>query len=216
MFVKSRMTSKPHTISPDATIADALELMRKNNIRRLPVVKNGELVGIITEREILEVSPSKATTLSIFELNYLLSKTKVSAVMTKDVITVSPDTLLEEAAVLMRDNRIGALPVLENNKLVGIITETNIFDAFIDLLGFREAGTRIAVEVDDTPGILADVASVIKSYGANITHLVVYRSSSGKSVIVIRVNTTNTDEMVNALEKQNYRVTSILKSSGAH
>jgi len=190
--------------------------MRKNNIRRLPVVKNGELVGIITEREILEVSPSKATTLSIFELNYLLSKTKVSAVMTKDVITVSPDTLLEEAAVLMRDNRIGALPVLENNKLVGIITETNIFDAFIDLLGFREAGTRIAVEVDDTPGILADVASVIKSYGANITHLVVYRSSSGKSVIVIRVNTTNTDEMVNALEKQNYRVTSILKSSGAH
>jgi len=216
MFVKSRMTSNPHTISPDATIADALELMRKNNIRRLPVVKNGELVGIITEREILEVSPSKATTLSIFELNYLLSKTKVSAVMTKDVITVSPDTLLEEAAVLMRDNRIGALPVLENNKLVGIITETNIFDAFIDLLGFREAGTRIAVEVDDTPGILADVASVIKSYGANITHLVVYRSSSGKSVIVIRVNTTNTDEMVNALEKQNYRVTSILKSSGAH
>ncbi|HHV96319.1 MAG TPA: CBS domain-containing protein [Clostridiaceae bacterium] len=216
MFVKNRMTSNPYTISPDATIADALELMRKNNVRRLPVVKNGELVGIITEREILEVSPSKATTLSIFELNYLLSKTKVSAVMTKDVITISPDTLLEEAAVLMRDNRVGALPVLENNKLVGIITETNIFDAFIDLLGFREPGTRIAVEVDDTPGILADVASVIKNYGANITHLVVYRSSPGKSVIVIRVNTPNTDDIVNTLEKQNYKVTSVLKNDGAH
>jgi len=149
-------------------------------------------------------------------LNYLLSKNKVSAVMTKDVITISPDTLLEEAAVLMRDNRVGALPVLENNKLVGIITETNIFDAFIDLLGFREPGTRIAVEVDDTPGILADVASVIKNYGTNITHLVVYRSSPGKSVIVIRVNTPNTDDIVNTLEKQNYKVTSVLKNDGAH
>ena len=212
MNVRSRMTSNPHIISPDATIAEALELMRKNNVRRLPVVKNGALVGIVTEREIQEVSPSKATTLSIFELNYLLSKTKVSAVMTKDVITVTPDTLLEEAAVLMRDNRIGALPVVENNKVVGIITETNIFDAFVDLLGFREIGTRITVEVEDTPGILADVAGVIKGFGANITHLVVYRSSLGKSVIVIRVNTTNTDDMIIALEKQNYKVTSILKN----
>ncbi|HHW90777.1 MAG TPA: CBS domain-containing protein [Clostridiales bacterium] len=212
MNVRSRMTSNPHIISPDATIAEALELMRKNNVRRLPVVKNGALVGIVTEREIQEVSPSKATTLSIFELNYLLSKTKVSAVMTKDVITVTPDTLLEEAAVLMRDNRIGALPVVESNKVVGIITETNIFDAFVDLLGFREIGTRITVEVEDTPGILADVAGVIKGFGANITHLVVYRSSLGKSVIVIRVNTTNTDDMIIALEKQNYKVTSILKN----
>ena len=149
-------------------------------------------------------------------MNYLLSKTKVSAVMTKNVITVSPYTLLEEAAVLMRDNRVGALPVLDNNKLVGIITETNIFDAFVDLLGFREAGTRISVEVEDSPGILADVAGVIKGFGANITHLVVYRSSSGKSVIVIRVNTTNTDDMVNALEKQNYKVTSVMKNGSIH
>lgn len=212
MNVKSRMTSNPHIISPDATIAEALELMRKSNIRRLPVVKNGKLAGIVTEREILEVSPSKATTLSIFELNYLLSKTRVSAVMTRDVITVSPESLLEEAAVLMRDNRIGALPVVSNEKVVGIITETNIFDAFIDLLGFRESGTRISVEVEDSPGVLADVALVIKGFGANITHLVVYRNQTGKSDIVIRVNTTNTDDMVAALDKQGYKVTHVFKN----
>lgn len=214
MIVRSRMTSNPYTISPDATIAEALEIMRKNNIRRLPVVKNGKLVGIVTEREMQEVSPSKATTLSVFELNYLLSKTKVSAVMTKNVITVSPDSLLEEAAVLMRDNRVGALPVTQDGKVVGIITETNIFDAFIDLLGFRDSGTRISVEVEDSPGILANVANVIKSFGANITHLVVYRSQTGKSGIVIRVNTINTDDMISALENKGYKVTSVLKNGG--
>lgn len=214
MNVKSRMTSNPYTISPDATIAEALEIMRKNNIRRLPVVKNGKLVGIVTEREMQEVSPSKATTLSIFELNYLLSKTKVSTVMTRDVITISPDSLLEEAAILMRDNGVGALPVVLDGKVVGIITETNIFDAFIDLLGFRDSGTRISVEVEDSPGILADVTSVIKGFGANITHLVVYRSKTGRSDIVIRVNTTNTDDMIEALEKQGYKVTSVLKNGG--
>mgnify|MGYP000194268338 CR=1 FL=1 len=212
MYVKNRMTANPYTVSPDATIAEALDLMRKNNIRRLPVVKNGKLVGIVTEREMMEITPSKATTLSIFELNYLLAKTKVSAVMTKEVITVSPDALLEEAAVLMRDNRVGALPVVDNGKLVGIITETNIFDAFVDLLGFRETGTRISVEVEDSPGILAQVAGVIKDFGANITHLVVYRSKTGKSDIVIRVNTINTDDMVQALESHGYKVTSILKN----
>ena len=214
MNVKSRMTSNPYIISPDATIAEALEIMRKNNIRRLPVVKNGKLVGIVTEREMQEVTPSKATTLSVFELNYLLSKTKVSAVMTRDVITVSPDSLLEEAAVLMRDNRVGALPVIQDDRVVGIITETNIFDAFIDLLGFRDSGTRISVEVEDSPGILADVARVIKGFGANITHLVVYRSETGRSDIVIRVNTTNTDDMIVALEKQGYKVTSVFKNGG--
>jgi acetoin utilization protein AcuB len=212
MIVKSRMTSNPYTISPDATIAEALEIMRKNNIRRLPVVKNGKLIGIVTEREVLEVSPSKATTLSVFELNYLLSRTKVNTVMTRDVITVTPDTLLEEAAVLMRDNSIGALPVIQDEKVVGIITETNIFDAFIDLLGFRDSGTRISVEVEDSPGILANVANVIKGFGANITHLVVYRSETGKSDIVIRVNTTDTDNMILAIESQGYRVTSVLKN----
>ncbi|HOV28084.1 MAG TPA: CBS and ACT domain-containing protein [Pseudobacteroides sp.] len=213
MYVKSKMTSNPYTISPDATIAEALELMRHKGIRKLPVVKGGELVGIVTEREMLEVSPSKATTLSVFEVNYLLGKTKVSQAMTKDLITISADALLEEAALLMRDNDISTLPVLDGEKLCGIITETDIFNAFIELMGFGGIGARIAVVVQDSPGILADIAQVIKEFGVNITHIAVYRGESGYSDVVIRVNTQNTDEMVSALENHGYKVISVLKNN---
>lgn len=213
MYVKNKMTSNPYTISPDATIAEALELMRNNGIRKLPVIKGGELVGIVTEREMLEVSPSKATTLSVFEVNYLLGKTKVSQVMTKDVVTITSDALLEEAALLMRDNNISALPVLEGEKLCGIITETDIYNAFIELMGVSDTGSRIAVEASDSPGILADIAQVIKEYGVNITHIAVYRGESGLSDVVIRVNTQNTDEMVKALENHGYKVISVLKNN---
>ncbi|HEY9063073.1 MAG TPA: CBS and ACT domain-containing protein [Pseudobacteroides sp.] len=213
MYVKNRMTSNPYTISPDATIAEALELMRHNGVKKLPVVKSGELVGIVTEREMLEVSPSKATTLSVFEINYLLGKTKVSQVMTKDVVTITSDALLEEAALLMRDNNISALPVLEGKKLCGIITENDIFNAFMELMGFSDIGSRIAVEAQDSPGILADIAQVIKEYGVNITHIAVYRGEAGSSDVVIRVNTQNTDEMIKTLENHGYKVISVLKNN---
>ncbi|KNY27865.1 CBS and ACT domain-containing protein [Pseudobacteroides cellulosolvens] len=213
MYVKSKMTSNPYTISPDATIAEALELMRHNGIRKLPVVKGEELVGIVTEREMLEVSPSKATTLSVFEVNYLLGKTKVSQVMTKDVVTITADSLLEEAALLMRDNNISTLPVLVGEKLCGIITETDIFNAFIELMGFSDIGARIAVEAQDSPGILADITHVIKEYGVNITHIAIYGGESGSSDVVIRVNTQNTDEMVKTLENHGYKVISVLKNN---
>ena len=213
MYVKNRMTSNPYTISPDATIAEALELMRHNGIRKLPVVKGGELVGIVTEREMLEVSPSKATTLSVFEVNYLLGKTKVSQAMTKDLVTISADSLLEEAALLMRDNDISTLPVLEGEKLCGIITETDIFNAFIELMGFSDIGARIAVVALDSPGILADIAQVIKEFGVNITHIAIYGGESGFSDVVIRVNTQNTDEMVMTLENHGYKVISVLKNN---
>ena len=132
MYVRSRMSKNPITITRETTIAEALDIMRNNSIRRLPVMEKDKLVGIVTERD-LEVSPSPATSLSVFEINYLLAKMKIGDVLPKrqNVITVSPDALLEEAALLMRDHKIGALPVCEDGKLVGIITETNIFDAFI-------------------------------------------------------------------------------------
>lgn len=213
MYVKNRMTSNPYTVSPDTTIAEALELMRHNGIRKLPVVKGGELVGIVTEREMLEVSPSKATTLSVFEVNYLLGKTKVSQVMTKDLVTITPDSLLEEAALLMRDNNISTLPVLEGERLRGILTETDIFNAFIELMGFSDIGARIAVEAQNSPGILADIAQVIKDYGVNITHIAIYSGESGSSDVVIRVNTQNTDKIVGTLENHGYKVISVLKNN---
>ena len=152
MYVRNRMTINPITVTPDTTIATALEIMREKNINRIPVVKDGKLVGIITERKLMEVSPSSATSLSIFEINYLLAKTKVEQVMTKKVVTVAPDDLLEIAALKMRDNKVGGLPVVENGKVVGIITESNIFDAFIEIMGFRERGSRISILIQEEIG----------------------------------------------------------------
>lgn len=140
MFVRNKMKANPFTISPDQTIPEAHEIMAQHGVRRLPVMKNGKLVGIVSREDIQSASPSKATSLSVGEITYLLAKTKIKQIMSKNIVTISPDALLEEAATLMRDQKVGFLPVVEDGKLVGIITESDIFDAFIELLGFREKG----------------------------------------------------------------------------
>lgn len=208
MYVKYFMTANPYTVAPDTTIADAMILLREKNIRRMPVVKNGKLVGMISEKKLLEVSPSPATSLSVFEINYLLSKTKIETVMTKDVVTITSDSLLEEAAIKMRDNRVGSLPVVDNGKLVGIITESNVFDAFIEMLGARDHGSRIAIEVsDDKPGIVAKIASIIADFNVNISHLVFL-----KNEIMARVNTLNVDSVVKSLEEKGFKVVAVTKN----
>ncbi|MDS1029851.1 CBS and ACT domain-containing protein [Bacillota bacterium LX-D] len=211
MYVRSRMTENPITINRQTTIAEALDLMRKNSIRRLPVMEKEKLVGIVTDRDLSEVSPSPATSLSVFEINYLLAKMKISDVLPKDqtVVTISPDAYIEEAALLMREHNVGALPVLENGKLVGIVTETNIFDAFIDILGVRDAGTRITLEVADKPGVLADVAEVIRDYGANIARIAAFRDRGEQTLIVIRLNTTDVDPIVDVLKQHGYKIQSV-------
>ena len=214
MYVKNRMTSNPYTIAFDAPVTEVIELMRDKNLKRVPVVQGDKVVGMITQGDIQKVSPTKATTLSIFEINYLLSKTKVSDAMTKEVITISPDALLEEAAVLMRDNKISTLAVVKDNKLVGIITESDIFDAFIDLLGFRDIGSRITVQAQDTPGALSDITEIFKDLDLNITHIAVYRGSAGFSDVVIRTNTINTDTLEKRLEAHGYKIDSLLRNEG--
>lgn len=216
MLVKDRMTPNPVTITRQTTIAEALELMRTNNIRRLPVMDKGKLVGIVTDRDLSEVSPSPATSLSIFEINYLLAKTKIGDVLPKKqkVYTVNLEAYLEEAAVVMRDHQVGAVPVVDaKGQLVGIITETNLFDAFLDLLGVRQPGTRIHLAVEDRPGLLADLASLIKEYNGNITHIVSYPISNprpGADVdLLIRLNSGKQQELVAALRKAGYQVVSV-------
>lgn len=206
MFVKNRMTTNPFTISPEQTIPDAQEIMMKHGIRRLPVVKNGKLVGVVTKEDIERYSPSKATSLSMGEITYLLSKTKIKQIMTKDPIVISPNALLEEAATLMRDQRVGFLPVVDGDKLVGIITESDIFDAFIELLGFRERGTRLTIEAADEPGILAKLTSIFAEYGANITRVAVYRGASGKSSVVVGINSLNTADIEKSLEENGFKI----------
>lgn len=214
MYVKSRMTSNPYTIAFDAPVTEVIELMREKNLKRVPVVHGDKVVGMITQGDIQKVSPTKATTLSIFEINYLLSKTKVSDAMTKEVITISPDALLEEAAVLMRDNKISTLAVVKDLKLVGIITESDIFDAFIDLLGFRDVGSRITIQAQDAPGALADITQIFKDLDLNITHIAVYRGSTGFSDVVIRTNTINTDALEKRLGERGYKIDNLLRNEG--
>jgi len=201
------MTKDPVTISKQTTVADALELMRKHNIRRLPVLENNKLVGIVTDRDLSAVSPSPATTLSVFEINYLLAKMKIKDVLPKNqkVFTISPDAFIEEAALIMREHKVGALPVVEKDKLVGIITETNIFDAFIDLLGVKEQGCRIDIEVIDEPGVLANVTQIIKNDGANISRVNVFREE-GKTYLVIRLTTFYGEPIIKTLEEHGYKI----------
>lgn len=206
MFVKNKMTGNPFTISPDQTIPEAQEIMMQNDVRRLPVIKNGKLVGIVSKEDIERYSPSKATSLSVGEITYLLSKTKIRQIMSKDLITISPNALLEEAAILMRDNKVSFLPVVDDGRLVGIITESDIFDSFIELLGFREQGTRLTIEAIDEPGIMSNLTNIIGKYGANITRVAVYRGSTGKSAIVVGINSYNTAEIEKAIEEHGFTI----------
>jgi len=205
MIVRHVMTSNPFTVTPDTTIAEALAIMREKGIRRLPVLKGGKLIGIVTKRRLLEVSPSPATTLSVFEMNYLLAKTVVKDIMTKDILTIGPDELLEQAAVLMADNNIGGLPVIEKDKLIGIITEKDVFQSFVEILGFRDIGSRISVDFgDNRPGVLASIASLTAELGMNISHVVIY-----KDEIIFRVNTKNITSLLDRLKDMGFSVTSV-------
>ena len=204
MFVKNKMTRNPHTISPDQTIPDAHEIMMQHGVKRLPVMKKGKLVGIVSKEDIQSASPSKATSLSVGEITYLLSKTTIKQVMSKSIITISPNALLEEAATLMRDERVGFLPVVDDGNLIGIITESDIFDSFIELLGFREQGIRLTIEAVDEPGIMSNLTSIISEFGANITRVAVYRGEHGKSAIVVGINSMDTTEIEKTIEENGF------------
>lgn len=173
MLVYERMTHHPITVHPDLPVAEALRVMREEKVRRFPVVdrKSGTLVGIVTEKELLYASPSPATSLSIHEINYLLSKLTVARVMTTELITVQEDTPIEEAARIMVDNSIGSLPVMRGETLVGIITETDLFKTFIELFAARESGVRLTVLVPEQKGELAMVTDAISDLGGNIVSL---------------------------------------------
>ncbi len=202
MLVGERMTKRPITVTEDTTLPEALELMRKEKIRRLPVLdKHGKLVGIVTELDLLRASPSPATTLSVYEIPYLLAKVKMREIMTTDVITVTEDTPIEEAARIMADNKIGGLPVMRGDKLVGIITETDLFKLFLELFGARHSGIRITLSVPEEKGVLAKVTGKIAEIGGNIISV---GTAAGEdpttSTIVLRVADVSEETLVAAME----------------
>ena len=185
MLVCERMSIKPVTIDVGATIIEALRVMRENQVRRLPVLdEKGDLVGIVSEKDLLYASPSPATSLSIYEMHDVLSRLKVSELMTTELITVTPDTLLEEAARVMADNKIGGLPVVEDGRLVGIITETDIFKIFLELLGAREEGLRLTLEIPERKGEIARITGAIARLGGNILALGTFLGDDPTTAIV--------------------------------
>lgn len=167
MFVGERMSRPVITISPEAPINDVLAMFRKEHISRAPVVKDGKLVGIVTENDLIHASPSALTTLSVWEMHYLISKIKIKDIMTKKVITVDRNTPIEEAARIMADKQIGGLPVMEDKKVVGLITETDLFKLFLELMGARDKGVRVTASVESKPGQLAKITKAIAHAGGN-------------------------------------------------
>lgn len=169
MIIERRMTRNPVTATPDMSIADASNLMRQEKVHRLPVLdKDKRLVGLITEKDILFASPSPASSLSIHEMAYLLSKLTVKKLMSKNVVTISKDTTVEEAARMMVDQDLSCLPVLEGEKLIGIVSKSDMFKILLELFGARHFGIRVSFVVEDKPGTIAKISQALSEQGIDI------------------------------------------------
>ncbi|MBR3264535.1 MAG: CBS domain-containing protein [Erysipelotrichaceae bacterium] len=211
MYVKDNMVSGPIVIGPNQSVSQALDIMSENKLHRLPVVDgSGRLVGLVTEGLIASNTPNSSSTLSVFELNYLLNKLTISDIMIRNVLTINKEALLEEAATIMRKNDVGCLPVVdEDNKLIGIITHNDIFTAFIDLLGYNRNGTRYVISIsEDKLGVLEDIARIFKENGVSISNLAVYNNTRGIEVVVIANSYDNVEDKLKAA---GYKVTSVIK-----
>lgn len=203
MLVGERMTRNPITISEDTSIDDALHTMRQRKVRRLPVLDpSGKMVGIVSDRDLLHAAPSPATSLSVYELHYLLAKLTVKRVMSSPVITVTSSTPLEEAARIMADNKIGGLPVTDDGQLVGIITETDIFKILLELLGARAPGVRVTVAVQEAKGVLAQITRTLADAGANIISVATYGGSAAhESRLMFKLSDITPEATQQALQK---------------
>lgn len=210
MLVKEYMSTDLKIITPETKINDAIDMMKTFDIHRLPVVADNKLVGLVTEGTIHEALPSKATSLSVYEVNYLLNKTKVADIMIKNVSTISDTAILEEAIHVMRQDKIGVLPVLDNKgELQGIITNNDIFDAFLEITGYQQAGTRVAIRIDkDEKGVLAELTHLFTEHDMNIVQIVVYRYDE-HPMIVTQLTTTNVGKLEKILSEKPYNIISM-------
>ncbi|MBB5233426.1 CBS and ACT domain-containing protein [Deinococcus budaensis] len=176
MLVSDWMTPDPITVTPDTPVMDALKILKERGFRRLPVVEQGRLIGITTRKDLKDAMPSKATTLSVWELNYLLSKLTVSEMMARPVITAQDSEYMEDAALRMQEHGVGGLPVLNAaGQMTGIITITDVLRAFVDIMGMKEGGTRLTLDMPDTPGSLARAANAAQP--SNIISVATYGHS---------------------------------------
>lgn len=211
MLVEKRMKADPIVVGPQDSFRHAMSLIRQRGIRHLPVVEGGRLVGIVTDRDIRQASASPATSLEIHELHYLLEKVTVRDIMTPKVVTVTPETPIEEAARLMLDRRIGSLPVLRGAVLVGIITETDILQAFVEVMGLRAEQTRLELILEDRPGAFLDVCRIIQERGGDIASVVTATAThrgEQKKVMLFHLEGVQADALVRQIEAGGHTVLS--------
>ena len=212
MFVINRMTKNPMTVTADTKVDEVAHLMKKHNFRRLPVVDDGKLVGFLSDSDLMRVAPSPATTLSRYEINSLLAKICVRDIMKKDQVSVNVDATIEEAALIMYKNKIGGMPVVSNmGAVVGVITETDIFKTFVDVMGLADGKTRITLEVTDKIGVVKDIAEIFGQAGVSIDSLITCKKEDNKYEIVIRGDITNIDDIKAKLEAKGYKVIHTVK-----
>jgi acetoin utilization protein AcuB len=215
MLVKDRMTLNPVTVAPDTFFLEAMRLMGERGFRHLPVVdKKGNLIGIVTQTDLLRASPSPATALSVSEVNYLLANLRIREVMSSPAITAVEDAPLEEAARVMVGNKIGCLPVMRDGKLVGVITETDIFKSFVEVLGGEDATLRVTLRVPDVRGELARLAGVLAQLGGNICSVAAFRSEDAEhAYLVFRLEGVDEEILVPALESAGEKVVHVCCAS---
>lgn len=207
MFVKDYMTQDLHTVKPTTSIQDAQDLMEKYQINRLPVIENDKLLGLVTRESLAKAMPSEATSLSIYEVNYLLAKMSCKDVMVRKVSVIKPDTLLTEAAAKMRDLDLGVHLVMEGEELKGIITDKDIFKAFINITGHNTKGETLVIELnEDRQGVIEEIGDALVEADENLTHMVVYHQPDGSLRLVLQVDKGNTEALISILEKGGYLI----------
>ena len=208
MRIRDIMTKNPITVDSETLIVDAKGIMKENNIRRLPVVDKGRLVGIVTERMILEASPSPATSLSIHEVHYLIAKMKVKDIMVKNPITVSPNTPFKDALLLGQEKRIGAFPVVDKGKVVGIATESDLVRFITSIWGAKEQASTIMIEgVNQRFGLFKEIVSIIDKHEVPILSIMTYIPPGRVDCdLIIRVRTKEVDPLVRDLKKAKFKV----------
>lgn len=202
MLVRERMTSPVLTITPDVPIQDALVRMHTDKVRRYPVVdKHGKLIGIVTEGDLLNAKPSDATTLNVWEINYLLSKITVERVMATEVITTTEDCPIEEAARIMADNEISSLPIMRGKSLVGMITETDLFHILLEMMGGRTPGVRLTIEVINKRGKLYEIIGIIQKLGGDILGVAAVMGTRAEtSILTVKLTGIKPDSLREAIK----------------
>lgn len=208
MFVRDYMIVSPITVGMDNSVAEALEIMDAKKIRHLPVVSGDKLVGMVTEKQILKVSPSSVSSLNVFETGYFLEKLKVSEIMYSFPLALTPDTTIEEAAVYLKEHKRGSAPVVDGERLAGIISITNIFDAMVKCREYDLTGTILVIETMDRPNLLADVHQLLVNLGVPVKETIYHVKENKQAKIKLRLATTVGRQLMDALASMGLTVTS--------